>query len=71
MSLATSALPCCGADKIVTMKQRFIRVGDELTDDVTVVVRSGDLDPDILRADALRNHSIYGTYGIPCSRCGT
>jgi len=26
------------------MKQRFIRVGDELTDDVTVVVRGGDLD---------------------------
>lgn len=64
MSLATSALPCCGADKIVTVKQRFIRDGDELTDDVTVVVRGGDLDPDILRADALRNHSVYGTYGI-------
>lgn len=30
------------------MKQRFIRVGDELTDDITVVVRGGDLDPDIL-----------------------
>lgn len=46
------------------MKQRFIRVGDELTDDVVVVVRGGDLDPGILRDDALRNHAIYGTYGI-------
>ena len=46
------------------MKQRFIRVGDELTDDVAVVVRGGDLDPEILRDDALRNHQIYGTYGI-------
>lgn len=31
---------------------------------MTVVVRGGDLDPVVLRADALRNHSIYGTYGI-------
>lgn len=46
------------------MKQRFIRVGDELTDDVAVVVRGGDLDPETLRHDALRNHEIYGTYGI-------
>lgn len=46
------------------MKQRFIRVGDELTDDVAVVVRGGDLAPGILRDDALRNHRIYGTYGI-------
>lgn len=46
------------------MKQRFIRVGDELTDDVIVVVRGGDLDPEILRHDALQNHAIYGTFGI-------
>ena len=46
------------------MKQRFVRVGDELTDDVTVVGRGGDLDPEILRHDALRNHQIYGTFGI-------
>lgn len=46
------------------MKQRFIRLGDELTDEVTVVVRGGDLDPATLRADALRNHAIYGSYGI-------
>jgi hypothetical protein len=35
-----------------------------LNDDVTVVVRGGDLDPVVLRADAQRNHNIYGTYGI-------
>jgi len=29
-----------------------------------VLVRGGDLDPDILRADGMRYHSIYGTYGI-------
>lgn len=46
------------------VKQRFIRVGDELTEDTAVVVRGGDLDPEILRQDALRNHQIYGTYGI-------
>ena len=46
------------------MKQRFIRADDELTDDIDVVVRGGDLDPEILRQDALRNHQIYGTYGI-------
>ncbi|MDP3712301.1 MAG: hypothetical protein Q8R60_07445 [Mycobacteriales bacterium] len=46
------------------MKQRFVRTGDELTDSVTLVVRGGELDPVVLRADALRNHSIYGIYGI-------
>lgn len=52
------------ADKIACTKQRSLRVGDKLNDDVIVVVRGGDLDPVVLRADALRNHSIYGTYGI-------
>lgn len=46
------------------MKQRFIRVGDELADDVTVVVRGGVLDAVLLREDALRNYAIYATYGI-------
>ncbi len=46
------------------MKLRFIRVGDEITDATTVVVRGGLLDAMVLRADALRNHEIYGTYGI-------
>ncbi len=45
------------------MKQRLVRIGDVLDDDA-VVVRGGDLDGDVLRADALRNHQIYGTYGI-------
>jgi hypothetical protein len=38
------------------VKQRYIRVGDELGDEVTIVVRGGILDPDLLRADALRNY---------------
>jgi hypothetical protein len=46
------------------VKQRFLRTGDQLTNDVTVVVRGGLLDRSLLRADALRNHAIYGTYGI-------
>jgi hypothetical protein len=29
-----------------------------------VLVRGGDLDPDILSEDAVRYHSIYGVYGI-------
>ena len=46
------------------MKQRFLREGDELHDDEMLVVRGGELDPDLLRADARRNHAIYGTYGV-------
>lgn len=46
------------------MKQRYLRIGDELTDEISVVVRGGDLDPAGLRADALRNFAIYGNYGI-------
>lgn len=46
------------------MKQRLVRAGDELTDDVTVVVRGGLLDPEILIQDATRNHQIYGVFGI-------
>ncbi|MGQ0624699.1 MAG: hypothetical protein ACT4PP_08665 [Sporichthyaceae bacterium] len=46
------------------MKQRHLRVGDELSDDDHVVVRGGSLDPHVLRADAQRNHAIYGTWGI-------
>lgn len=46
------------------MKQRFLRAGDELADDESVVVRGGELDRQILRTDALRNHAIYGSYGI-------
>jgi hypothetical protein len=46
------------------VKQRFVRVGDELADEVTIVVRGGVLDPGLLRRDALRNYAIYATYGI-------
>ena len=46
------------------MKQRYLRVGDELADDDVVVVRGGALDRDLLRVDATRYFSIYGTYGV-------
>ncbi len=46
----------------VDVKQRYIRVGDELDDDVSVIVPGGVLDAVVLREDAVRNHTIYGTY---------
>ena len=46
------------------MKLRRLRDGDVLEDGDVVLVRGGDLDPDILRADAARYHSIYGVYGV-------
>jgi hypothetical protein len=46
------------------MKLRRLREGGVLEDGDVVLVRGGNLDPDILRADAVRYHSIYGTYGI-------
>lgn len=46
------------------MKQRFLREGDTLADDEAVVVRGGELTADLLRADAVRHHHAYGTYGI-------
>ena len=39
-------------------KQRHLRLGNELDDDDIVVVRGGDLDPEALRLDAERYHSI-------------
>jgi len=39
-------------------------VSDVLKDGDVVLVRGGDLAPDILSADAVRYRSIYGTYGI-------
>lgn len=45
-------------------KERHVRPDDRLDDDETIVIRGGDLDPDVVRADALRYHSIYGQYGI-------
>ena len=46
------------------MKLRRLRDGDVLEDGDVVLVRGGDLDPDILSEDAVRYHSIYGVYGI-------
>jgi hypothetical protein len=45
------------------MKLRLLRV-DEVLDEDTVLVRGGELDPDVLHADALRYHGMYGSYGI-------
>ncbi|HEY5360095.1 MAG TPA: hypothetical protein VIJ82_20825 [Streptosporangiaceae bacterium] len=45
------------------MKLRLLRLGDHLDED-TVLVRGGELDPEVLRADARRYHGAYGTYGI-------
>lgn len=45
------------------MKQRLIRLAAGLDPD-DVVVRGGELDPVVLRDDALRNHSIYGCFGL-------
>ena len=48
---------------ITGMKLRLLRVGDLLDED-TVLVRGGELDPDVRGADARRYHGVYGTYGI-------
>jgi hypothetical protein len=45
-------------------KQRHLRAGDHLDDDETIVIRGGRLDPEGLRTDARRYHSIYGDYGV-------
>jgi len=45
-------------------KQRHLRPGDRLDDEDILVVRGGNLDPDILRFDAERYHAIYGDYGL-------
>lgn len=41
-----------------------MRAGQDLPDEVTVIVRGGELDRGLLRQDADRNHAIYGTYGL-------
>jgi hypothetical protein len=45
------------------MKLRRLREGDVL-DDGTTLVRGGELEPGVLRADASRYHTVYGSYGI-------
>lgn len=42
------------------MKLRRLRDGDVLQNGDIVLIRGGDLDPDILCADAARYYSIYG-----------
>jgi hypothetical protein len=63
-SAARRRSPVGGAGHNAAMKLRRLREGHVLEDGDVVLVRGGDLDPDILRADAVRYHSIYGTYGI-------
>jgi hypothetical protein len=46
------------------MKLRRLRDGDVLEDGDVVLVRGGELHPDILRSDAVRYYSVYGVYGI-------
>lgn len=46
------------------MKRRYVRHGDSLADDIDIVVRGGELDPDLLRTAALSSHSVYGSYEI-------
>ena len=46
------------------MKLRRLRDGDVLEDGDIVLVRGGDLDPNILCEDAARYYSVYGVYGI-------
>jgi hypothetical protein len=46
------------------VKLRRLRDGDVLEDKSIVLVRGGELDPDVLIEDAMRYHSIYGVYGI-------
>jgi hypothetical protein len=46
------------------MKLRRLRDGDVLENGDVVLVRGGDLAPDILSTDAVRYYSVYGTYGI-------
>jgi hypothetical protein len=45
------------------MKLRRLR-DDYVVDDDVVLARAGELDPDVLQADARRYCGIYGTYGI-------
>jgi hypothetical protein len=46
------------------MKLRRLRDGDVLENGDVVLVRGGDLAPDILSTAAVRYYSVYGTYGI-------
>jgi hypothetical protein len=41
------------------VKQRHVRSGDDLRGDEVIVIGGGELDPAVLRSDAVRDHSIY------------
>jgi hypothetical protein len=66
MALVSGAvrLSVSGAGHNPAMKLRRLRDGDVLENGDVVLVRGGDLAPDILSADAVRYYSVYGTYGI-------
>jgi hypothetical protein len=46
------------------VKLRYVRGGDDLSDEEDVVVRGGELDFAVLQRDAKRNYEVYGVYGI-------
>lgn len=46
------------------MKQRFVRHGDELSDDTVIVVRGGTLSDDDVLDDALASFEVYGVYAL-------
>lgn len=60
----TAIVTVCGVARSLIMKQRYVRPGDDLQGNITVVVRGGTLDAGLLRQDAQRNHAVYNTYGI-------
>lgn len=46
------------------MKLRRLRDGDVLDDGEILLVRGGELDPEVLRSDARRYYSVYASYGV-------
>jgi hypothetical protein len=46
------------------MKLRRLRDSDVLEDSEILLVRGGELDPELLRVDAQRYHNVYGSYGV-------
>lgn len=52
-----------GSRHLRGMRLRRLRDDDVLEGD-TRLVRGGELDPDVLRADARRYYDVYATYGI-------
>ena len=46
------------------MKQRFVRLGDELSDETVIVVRGGTLADEDVLDDALAAFEVYGVYAL-------